>query len=83
MAQHIYMSVTAYGELLNVSVLSTGEKLDSGLFFNYRGEAGATDDAQSFKRLMEKRGYAVLIRDDTKPGIGRNLPASYFPELGG
>ena len=27
----------------------------------YRGEAGPADDPQSFKRLMEARGFAVRI----------------------
>lgn len=30
----------------------------------YRGEAGANDDPQSFKRLMEARGLRVHLSDE-------------------
>lgn len=46
----------------------------SGVLFNYRGEAGASDEPERFKALMEKQGYAVILRADNAPGIGKDIP---------
>lgn len=46
----------------------------SGQLFNYRGEAGDSDEPERFKALMEKQGYAVILRNDANPGTGKNIP---------
>lgn len=48
--------------------------------YNYRGEAGVGDDPVSFRRLMEARGIAVVIRADAAPGTGRDIDPSLVEE---
>lgn len=43
--------------------------------YNYRGEAGPNDDPVSFRRKMATQGVSVVIRGDTNPGTGKNIPA--------
>ena len=62
-------------------VYMASERADAGVAFHYRGEQKNVTDAREFQRVMKRSGYEVLLRKDSKPGTGKNIPRALFPEL--